>query len=170
LLGSASGYQLLINTGNGYVEKAMIESSDSVYILNYEDIMYQVSGDKICFRIEASEDSNPYGLNGKSTSSEICISPFESVTVPNIFTPNHDLVNDYFRPVLSFTPKEYHLVISDLKRKIIFESTDYQLEWDGSFNGNPQPEGAYLWFLKIITPSGNNISKTGTVTIFFNQK
>lgn len=169
-LGSISDYRLFVNTGNGYTEKALTEPSDSVFRLNYKDIMYQVTGDKVCIRVEASENSNPYGFNGKSTSSEVCISLVEAVTVPNIFTPNHDLVNDYFRPVLSFTPKEYRLVISDLKRKILFESTDYLMEWDGSFKGNPQAEGAYLWFLKITTPSGKSISRTGTVTIFFNQK
>lgn len=169
-LGSISGYRLYVNTGNGYIEKSVIASSDTVYSLNYKDIMYQVTAGKVCFKIEAAETSNPYGFNGESLSSEVCISPVESVTVPNIFTPNHDLVNDYFRPVMSFTPGEYHLVISDLKRRVIFESSDYQMEWDGSFNGNPLPEGAYLWYLKVLTPSGKNISRTGTVTIFFNKK
>jgi gliding motility-associated-like protein len=128
--------------------------------------MYDVSGDKVCFRIIASEGSNPNGINGQSISAAACITPPEVITVPNLFTPDNDLLNDYFRPVLSFTPKDYHLVISDRKRNILFETSDYLKQWDGLFGGKPQPQGVYLWYLNVTTPSGGKISKTGTLTIF----
>jgi gliding motility-associated-like protein len=89
----------------------------------------------------------------------------ENITVPNVFTPDNDLINDLFRPVLSFTPKNYHLIISDRKGTVLFESADYLEEWDGSKKGNPQSETVCLWFLKVTTPSGKTISKTGTVTL-----
>jgi gliding motility-associated-like protein len=127
--------------------------------------MYDITGSEVCFYISASETSNPYGVSGQSLSSKICSYPTEVITVPNVFTPNNDLVNDFFKPVLSFTPVDYHLIISDRKGKILFETRDYHSEWGGSQNGDPEPQGVFLWFLKVTTPSGKIISKTGTLTI-----
>jgi gliding motility-associated-like protein len=93
----------------------------------------------------------------------------ERITVPTAFTPDNDLVNDLFKPVLSFIPLEYHLVITDRQNNILFESTDHQAQWDGTRNGNPLSQGVYLWFLKVKTPSGKIISKSGTVTIIKNR-
>ncbi len=164
-LGTISSYKLFVNSGNGFEEKAVIPASDTVFVQRYQQIMYEVSGKEVCFYISASETSNPYGVSGESISSKICTSPTEIITVPNVFTPNNDLDNDKFKPVLSFTPLEYHLIISDRQGNILFESRDYLAEWDGSQNGNPQPQGVCLWFLKLTTPSGKIISKTGTITI-----
>jgi gliding motility-associated-like protein len=163
--GTIFSYRLFINTGNGFEERAVLQPSDTVITLGYNELMYQVTGNEICFYILASEISNPNGINGQSLSSHVCTVPTEIVTVPNVFTPNNDLVNDFFRPVLSFTPVDYHLIISDRRGNTLFETRDYTAEWDGSHNGNNHPESVCLWFLKVVTPSGKSISKTGTVTI-----
>jgi gliding motility-associated-like protein len=164
-MGTVSLYRLFINTGKGFEEKVVLQPTDTVLTLGYEEIMYEVTGNEVCFYISASETSNPYGVIGQSLSSRICTVPTEIITVPNVFTPNNDLVNDFFRPVLSFTPLDYHLVISDRKGNILFETRDKSAVWDGSQNGNPHPQGVCLWFLKVTTPSGKSISKTGTLTI-----
>ena len=163
--GTISAYRLFVDTGDGFGEKAVIESTDSVYTLGYQEIMYDVSGSEVCFYISASETANPYGITGQSNSSGTCTSPIEIITVPNVFTPNADLVNDFFRPVLSFTPRDYHLIVSDQHGSVLFETRDYNASWDGSKNGKPQTQGVCLWFLKVTTPSGKSISKTGTITV-----
>ncbi len=168
-LGTISSYKLYVNTGGGFEEKAVIAASDSLFDLGYKEIMNQVSTKEVCFYLIASEISNPYGVTGESRSSEACTSPTEIVTVPNVFTPNGDLENDLFRPVLSFTPSTYQLIISDRKGNVLFETRDYLASWDGTKNGNPQSEGVFLWFLKLTTPSGKVISKTGTITIVNNK-
>jgi hypothetical protein len=38
-------------------------------------------------------------------------------------------------------------------------------QWDGKNKGNSLPDGVYLWFLKVKTPSGKLLIKSGTVTI-----
>lgn len=164
-LGSVSSYRLFINTGNGFGERAIIQPSDTVYKLSYKEIMYEVSGNQVCFYVDASEISNPFGITGQSQSSSVCSVALEIITVPNLFTPNSDLLNDFFRPVLSFTPLDYHLIINDIKGNVLFDTRDYLAEWDGTLNGKPQSQGVYLWFLKVTTPSGKNITKTGTITI-----
>jgi gliding motility-associated-like protein len=163
--GDISTYRLFINTGNGFHEQAIIPSTDTTFTLDYSQIMYEVTGNDLCFYIEAYETANPYGIKGVSRSSRVCMPPIEVVTIPNIFTPNDDLVNDYFKPVLSFTPSSYQFVITDRKGKTLFESNDFNTAWDGKGNGNSYAQGVYLWYLKLLTPSGNSITRTGTVTI-----
>jgi gliding motility-associated-like protein len=167
-MGMVSEYRLFTDTGNGFEEKAIISATDSLYTLDYQEIMYEVSGSEVCIYISATETSNPFGLTGQSISSKICTEPIEIINVPNLFTPNNDLVNDLFKPVLSFTPLDYHLIICEQHGSVLFETRDYNESWDGAKNGNPQPDGICLWFLKVTTPSGKRLSKTGTLTILKN--
>jgi len=164
-MGIVWSYRLYINTGSGFEEREVLQPDDTLYAIEYQELMYEVSGSELCFYVVALETSNPYNINGESLSSRICTAPTELVTVPNVFTPNNDLVNDLFKPVLSFTPLEYHLIITNRRGNSLYETRDHRSEWDGSQNGNPQPEGVYLWFLRVSTPSGKNISRTGTITI-----
>jgi gliding motility-associated-like protein len=165
-LGTVSSYTILVNTGKGFVEKATVTGADTVFKFGYKEIMYEVSGGEVCFYINASETLNPYGIAGHSSSARLCTEATEIITVPNVFTPDNDLVNDLFRPVLSFAPVDYHLIIRNRRGQVLFETRDFKQEWDGTYNGNLQPQDVYLWFLRLTTPSGKSISKSGTVTIY----
>jgi hypothetical protein len=158
-----------ISTGKVLAERYSLSSTDSSLNINYSSLMYEASQPEICFMIRAVEASNPYGAKGETRSQIACIPVTERVTVPNIFTPDNNSVNDLFRPILSFTPLTYKLVITDMKRRAIFETTDFLESWDGSRSGVPQPEGVYLWFLNARTPSGRELVRTGTVTIVHNR-
>jgi gliding motility-associated-like protein len=168
-VGSIDSYKVLVNTGNGYTEISEISSSDSTYTVDYHDIMYDISTNEVCFLISANEISNPHGIEGATRSQSSCTNPVEKITVPDVFTPNNDLINDFFRPVLSFTPISYHLIISDRQGTVLFETNSFNEEWNGLSNGDSVPQGVYLWYLKVTTPSGALISKTGTVTVYFNR-
>jgi len=163
--GGVSSYSLFVSTGNELEERYSSVPPDTGITIRYSDIMYEMTGFDVCFMIEAREGSNPYGEPARSRSSVVCTGVTETITVPNVFTPDNNLVNDLFYPVLSFTPREYHLLITDKNRRRVFESRDNTLTWDGTANGSPQPEGVYLWFLEVLAPSGKNISRTGTITI-----
>jgi gliding motility-associated-like protein len=163
--GQNEGYTIFTDTGNGYEEQGFVPATDTSYVLKYRDIMYKVSGNNVCFYISTKETSNPHGIEGRSQSQILCTEPAEIITVPNLFTPDNDQVNDLFRPVISFTPSQYRLVITDRHGKILFESSGFYGSWDGTESGKPVPQGVYLWYLKTTTPSGKEISKTGTVTI-----
>jgi gliding motility-associated-like protein len=168
-LGGISCYKVFINAGNGFMEKSLIPSTDTVFSINYSDIMLDITGNEVCFYLSATETTNLYNITGESRSPVVCAEITEKITVPTAFTPDNDMVNDLFRPVLSFTPVEYHLVITDRQNNIMFENTDHLAQWDGTRNGNPLSQGVYLWFLKVKTPSGKIISKSGTVTIIKNR-
>jgi hypothetical protein len=163
--GTVSSYRVFLKTGKDFEERYAVSPGDTSLALKYSGIMYEVSGNEVCFMIKALEGLNPYGGSAESRSSVICTGTTEMITVPDAFTPDNNLVNDLFLPVLSFTPNEYHLLITDLRRKKVFESRDPSLPWDGTAGGSPLPEGVYLWFLEMQAPSGKNITRTGTVAI-----
>ena len=168
--GDIASHTLFMNTGRGYVEKASFLPADTTYTLNYTEIMYDIRTDKICFMVTSREgQNNPFGIEGVSRSNEACIDILENITVPNIFTPDGDLINDLFRPVMTFTPSSYHLLITNRQGTVLFESGDPAEAWDGSRKGTPYPQDVCLWFLRVRTPSGKDISRTGTVTIFRNR-
>jgi gliding motility-associated-like protein len=168
--GTVSSYRLFIDKGSGYNEYAIINSPDTAYSVNLTDIIYSLSAGEACFFVMADEVSNPYGIAGESSSNRVCFTAEETITVPNLFTPDGDLKNDLFKPVLTFTPADYHLVISDRQGRTIFETRDSNESWDGTENGSKVSQGVYMWFLKVRTPSGKIISRTGTVTVYSNRQ
>jgi gliding motility-associated-like protein len=161
LPGSSATTSIHMDSGNGFNQVATV-SADSLFTILLKDIMYEITTGELCFYVTITETGNTHGINGESVSAITCITPVETVTVPNVFTPNNDLRNDRFSPVLSFTPRDYLLVITDRQGKVFFETNDFMDEWDGSGSQG----GVFLWHLKLTTPSGQNISRTGTVTVF----
>ena len=169
-LGSVSGYRLFMNTGSGFTQKASLQPSDTIYSVSIPEIMYTVKGGEVCFYVTAEEVSNPYGASGESFSNQACFAIDEVITVPNVFTPDGDSKNDLFRPVITFSPSGYQLVISNRQGKIVFTTRDFTESWDGSDNGNPVSEGVYIWILKLTTPAGKSITRTGTLTLVKNRR
>lgn len=168
--GGIGSYGLFVNSGKELTEIETISPDDTSFIINYSDIMYEVTDDEICFIVKAYEASNPRGDPGESQSQPFCIGAQENIIVPDTFTPDGNGINDYFYPVISFTPENYYLLITDIRRRKIFESRNFSDRWDGTNKGGLLPEGVYLWFLRTTAPSGRTISKSGTVTLINNRK
>lgn len=168
-IGDVSSYKLFMNTGNGFIEKAVIEPGDTLFTIPVQDVMMETLTGNVCFYISASEENNPHNISGESRSNEICITIDEKLTVPNLFTPDGDGLNDLFKPVVTFRPSAYHLIISNRQGRILFESRNSDEAWNGTDNGQAIPAGVYFWFIRTRAPSGLNISRTGTVTILKNR-
>jgi gliding motility-associated-like protein len=163
--GNVLSYKIYYNPNGTFEEIADKPATDTIYSIKYSDIMYNINEKQVCFYIKAQESANPYITNGESLSSVVCFDLLEIINVPNAFTPNNDLVNDNFKPVLSFTPKDYHLLIRDRHGYVVFETRNHLLEWDGQKNGKVLAPDVYLWFLNVTSPSGKVYSKTGTIAI-----
>ncbi|HRT90131.1 MAG TPA: gliding motility-associated C-terminal domain-containing protein [Bacteroidales bacterium] len=159
---------LYADFGNGYAGFISLSPADSVLEIPYKDIMYSITGKNFCFYISAIEAADITGLPGQSISNVVCAEADEKIFVPNTFTPDNDGKNDYFSPVLSFTPSSYKLLITDRRNNIIFESSNPGEQWDGRNRSGPVPNGVYLWYLSVKTPSGKDIRKSGTITVIRN--
>jgi gliding motility-associated-like protein len=71
---------------------------------------------------------------------------YPTMTVPNFFTPNGDMVNDRL-DILSDNADELHQRIYNRWGELVYESYLPDESWDGTFNGAPVAAGVY--FLEI---------------------
>jgi gliding motility-associated-like protein len=80
-------------------------------------------------------------------------------TLPNIFTPNGDGKNDYFVPFPGYTSvSEINIKIFDRWGKLVFETQNPGIQWDGTNKLTNQPcsDGTYFYICDVfeITLSG----------------
>ena len=129
---------------------------------------------------ELTRDINQEGIYWvKSTSLKGCVSSdtvkitlrncdeFE-LEMPNVFTPNKDLLNNVFIPIKFKGIKTARLQIFNRWGEKLFETHDLEKGWNGLSMEKPVPEGVYFWTLEYIK-SNDDESKSmllsGSVTI-----
>lgn len=86
---------------------------------------------------------------------------------PNVFTPNNDGVNDFYRPS-GVDVLEFNIKIYNRWGELLFETGTLDRPWDGTVNGSPAPDGVYVY---KATYSGYQnkqllrLEKKGTITL-----
>ncbi|MEZ4776134.1 MAG: gliding motility-associated C-terminal domain-containing protein [Bacteroidia bacterium] len=88
--------------------------------------------------------------------------------MPNAFTPNQDGVNDYFFPVFQCEMSGYQLQIFNRWGKLVFETDNPDVHWDGYSKGSPSPPGVYAWrvsYQGLLNRKPVDRLLSGTVTI-----
>lgn len=162
-----ANYSLNVSTGGSYTEVQDRYGQDTAYTASYRDLMYEVTDESVCFYVEANRiGGNPGGE--KPTSNKVCFGATENIFVPNVFSPDGNGLNDFWRPVISFSPLSYYLVVRSRTGATVFESVNFLGEWDGTHKGRKLPPDIYLWYLRLTAPSGEKTEKSGTVAIIYN--
>lgn len=92
----------------------------------------------------------------KDTAFDVTISK-SFIRVPNVFTPNGDGVNDEFR-VEYESLVEYHIWVYNRWDKLVYESTNPMVGWDGKINGSYASPGAYFY---VIRAKGVEAAQSG---------
>jgi gliding motility-associated-like protein len=90
-----------------------------------------------------------------------------NVFVPNVFTPNQDVINDGFR-AYGVDFGAYRLTLFNRWGQEIWSSTDPTESWDGSSSGKEVPDGTYVYILEHTDRcDGGNLPKVkyGHVTL-----
>ena len=167
--GGIDEYQVSRLPGNDLEELiATLSGSDSTLSDNIGEFLYTVTDRKFCYFVEAIEgDTNPYGIKARSKSNTSCVILSPNVFMPNAFTPNGDGKNDFIKPILSFTPKDYVFIIRNRWGNKIFETKDHLATWDGKVRNKFVQEGVYIYFLRIITHDGETIERSGHITVIY---
>jgi len=91
--------------------------------------------------------------------------PCADFTVPNVFTPNNDGINDDFA-INVLNPLSYNISIYDRWGKQVFTSSDASIYWNGRINGTTYlvPDGVYYYTIKS-TCGSNDYEKKGFVEV-----
>jgi len=84
----------------------------------------------------------PYTKNTKNCACEIYM--------PNVFSPNNDKVNDEFTASIgtSCSVSQFNLKVFDRFGALVFESSDLDKGWDGSYKGQGPIQGAYAFVVQ----------------------
>ncbi|PCH68625.1 MAG: hypothetical protein COC01_03400 [Bacteroidetes bacterium] len=87
------------------------------------------------------------------------------IIIPSAFTPNGDNNNDviYLIP-LNITKLEV-LKIYNRWGQVVFETNDLTAGWDGTFNGEPQEVGTYVYYYTAVTPAGSKFTGKGNIAL-----
>ncbi len=107
-------------------------------------------------------------INNCATTDSIIVDNDCYVTIPNIFTPNGDGINDFFFPrsLLSRGLTEFKMYVYNRWGQIVFESsTLLGSGWDGKMNGQEQPEGVYIYVIDAAFKDGQKEHHQGNVTL-----
>lgn len=89
----------------------------------------------------------------------------ESVfSVPNAFAPGRG-TNDVFRLIRRGNATLRHFRIYDRWGVMVFETTNVEEGWDGTFKGVPQPIGVYVYEVSAVSGTGKEFKKAGNVTL-----
>lgn len=111
--------------------------------------------------------------NESDFSNKVCVSAdtCANYRLPNVFTPNQDGFNELFVPFPDYTSVErINLQIFNRWGKIVFETEDPEINWDGkNMNTNRDcPEGVYFYVCDVFEIGLEGLTKrtiTGSVTI-----
>ena len=85
--------------------------------------------------------------------------------VPGAFSPNGDGINDYLM-IMGTGFEEINFRIYNNWGGLLFQTEDINDKgWDGTFNGEPQPLGVYVYTAWVKNAFGQEIEISGDVTI-----
>lgn len=161
--GGSESFSVWRDNGNGLHEVAST-LTDTLWSDDYALFAAEVSAGKVVYRVTAVNTGAPPGTPPYlSSATEVIIS--ENVFIPNAFTPWSNDENALFRPEFSFLPREYDFRIMSRNGVLFYRTGDPGEGWDGRHDGKPLPPGVYLWSLRLSTPSGSTVVRSGTVTI-----
>ncbi len=161
-------------TPPGYDEAILVDSVnrdpyDTTYFI-HSDIDFVVG----CYYVKAIDSIG----NISEPSDQACVDYEECpvYSLPNVFTPNGDGINDYFVPMdsASSNPKanvsRVEMTIVNRWGKTMFTTTDPDIKWDGTnMNTGKECEEAVYYYVcdvYIVQLDGEaKITMTGSVTI-----
>jgi gliding motility-associated-like protein len=94
------------------------------------------------------------------------VNVFSAFYMPNAFTPNNDGRNDIFRIPPSISVKIKEFIVYDRIGKKLFYTTNAAQGWDGTYGGQQQSNGTYVWVIEYYDPITNQPeSINGTVVL-----
>ena len=108
------------------------------------------------------------GCTAERSDMVVIKNPELQIFVPSSFTPNQDGLNDLFKPIgLNVADDQYLFMIYDRWGHLVFQTTDPEEGWDGSFKGQMVPNNSVMsWTLRCTSDMGM-VRKKGAVVVIY---
>ncbi len=159
---------LVFRSINGIVDPdpIAIVTNGSLQFLSDSVLDDFYSDGKFCYRIAAVESpGNPDFFLDSAYSNEICLMQQPAMFIPNAFHPGGGF-NEIFRPYPLFVADDdYSFIIYDRWGRALFSTTDPQVGWDGSIDGEQAPEAVYVYLIQSKQPDGSTFRRVGRLTL-----
>lgn len=88
-----------------------------------------------------------------------CVKPL------NAFSPNRDGINDTWFVTSGNCTRKISASVYNRYGSRVYESQDYHNDWDGTYRGNPLPDGTYYYVITYYLLNGKVETRRGDVTI-----
>lgn len=94
----------------------------------------------------------------------VLVNFIEGVGVPSAFSPNGDGINDILF-VRGYGLAAINLVVYNRYGEVVFETTDQNIGWDGTFKNRDENPGVFTWVLQYDFITGNKGMQKGNTTL-----
>jgi gliding motility-associated-like protein len=95
---------------------------------------------------------NVVTVDGCKASATEDVKVYYDLKMPGGFTPNGDGHNDVFRVPPSVPVILHRLAVYNRQGALLFYTQNVSAGWDGTFEGQMQPAGAYVWYIEFQNP------------------
>ena len=85
--------------------------------------------------------------------------------IPNMFSPNDDLKNDEFCIYGMSCLSDISLMLFNRWGEKLFETTEGNICWDGTFKGKKVAAGVYVYTFRAVNKKGESVEKKGEFTL-----
>ena len=94
----------------------------------------------------------------------IFVDESSSIAVPNAFTPGTG-TNSEFKIIMKGIATLNYFRIFNRWGNLLYETNQLENGWDGTFKGQPQPFGVYIYEIQAVNTSGKIFTKQGNLTL-----
>ena len=88
-----------------------------------------------------------------------------TLVVPNAFSPNHDQINDVFKVKSYQNIVEFHAYIFNRWGQKLYEWTNIDGGWDGTYRGKLVSAGVYFYVIRATGSDGKKYKLSGDINI-----
>lgn len=143
------------------VEGQLINSIDASSATSYLDATQDLNEQIFVYIIRAIPND---GGVSESVSNRVVITKEPNLFHPTAFTPNGDGLNDVFNVYGQYI-ENFEMDIFNRWGELMFTTSQIDQGWDGTYKGNPMPEGTYTFVTTITDRAGRTFKRSGTVVL-----
>ena len=100
-----------------------------------------------------------------SISNTIKVPKSQLIYIPNVFSPDGDGINDFFR-IIGQGLTNFDVEVYNRWGQMVFKSVNMNDQWNGRFKGKNMPTGTYVYKVKSSDfGTDNEILKSGTISL-----